>query len=78
MTTTTATTAMNLLNKILLKQDGMVILPLEEYNRLKQQAVPTYYLKGKAAQDLDQLVTTSMQDYRQGKTKKITSLADLD
>ncbi|MDP3725617.1 MAG: hypothetical protein Q8R36_00290 [bacterium] len=60
------------------KQKGVVILPLKEYEKLREQAVPTYYLTGKAARDLDKLVDEGLTEYRAGKTKDIRSLADLD
>lgn len=60
------------------KEGGVVILSLEEYKRLSEQAVPTYYLKGKAAEKLDKLVEQGLREYRAGKTKTIKSLADLD
>ena len=43
--------------KNLIKDEGgVVILPLKEYQKLCEMAAPTYYLKGKAAKDLDKLV----------------------
>ncbi len=38
------------------KQKGVVILPIKEYQKLLERAVPTYYLTGKAAKKLDKLV----------------------
>ena len=60
------------------KEGGVVILSLKEYLKLSKRAVPTYYLKGKAAEKLDRLVENGLKDYRAGKTKSIKSLADLD
>ena len=60
------------------KQKGVVILPLKEYQELIRRAIPTYYLTGKAALKLDQLVTRGLKEFKAGKTKKIQSLADLD
>ena len=60
------------------QQKGIVVLPIKEYERLKERAVPTYYLSGKAARDLDKLVDEGLKEYKAGKTKKIHSLADLD
>ena len=57
---------------------GVVLLDLEEYKKMNMSAVPTYYLKGKEAEKLDVLVKEGLRDYRQGKCKKIKSLADLD
>lgn len=63
------------------KHKGLIVLPLKEYQKLlarAAQAVPTYYLKGKAAGRLDKLVERGLKEYRMGKTKKIKTLADLD
>lgn len=60
------------------KEGGVVILSLEEYRKLSRRAVPTYYLTGKEAEDLDKLVEEGLKDYREGKTRVIKSLADLD
>ena len=42
--------------EIIRKKSGIVILPLQEYRKLCKKAVPTYYLKGKEAEELDKLV----------------------
>ena len=60
------------------QQKGVVILPLKEYKKLLEQAVPTYYLKGKEAKKLDRLVSEGLREYREGKTREIKFLADLD
>ena len=60
------------------KEGGVVVLSLEEYRKLSEQAVPTYYLKGKAAKKLDKIVEQGLKDYRAGKTRTLKSLADLD
>ncbi|MBI1755295.1 hypothetical protein HYR65_03345 [Candidatus Azambacteria bacterium] len=60
------------------KEGGVVVLSLKEYQKLYERAVPTYYLKGKAAKKLDELVEEGLREYRAGKTRAITSLADLD
>lgn len=60
------------------KQKGIVILPLKEYQKLCQMAVPTYYLKGKEAEKLDKLVEEGLRDHALGKTRKIKSLRDLE
>lgn len=56
----------------------MVILPLREYKKLCQRAVPTYQLHGKEAEELDKLVEEGLREYKAGKCKTIKSLADLD
>ena len=60
------------------KEKGVVILPIREYQRLLERAVPEYYLKGKVAKKLDKLVEEGLKEYRAGKTRIIKSLADLD
>jgi hypothetical protein len=64
-------------NKI--KQDGgVVVLPVKEYKKLLEQAVPTYYLTGNAAKRLDKLVEEGIREYKAGRTRKIKSLTDLE
>ncbi|MEK7576762.1 MAG: hypothetical protein AAB482_03655 [Patescibacteria group bacterium] len=60
------------------EQKGVVILPIGEYQKLLERAVPTYYLSGKEAEKLDKLYEDGMREYKAGKTRKIKSLADLD
>ena len=60
------------------QKKGVVILDLEEYHQLCKRAVPTYYLTGKAADRLEKVVEEGLQKYREGKTRKIKSLAELD
>lgn len=60
------------------KEKGVVILSLKEYQKLLESAVPTYYLKGKEAKNLDKLVEKGLKDYRKGQCKTIKSLSDLD
>lgn len=57
-------------------RDGVVILPLKEYHELRAQAVPTYYLTGKKAEALDRLVEKGLQEHREGKTIKASSLKE--
>ncbi len=59
-------------------KEGIVILPLKEYQKLYEKAVPTYYLKGREAAELDKLVEEGLREYRKGRCKEIKSLADLD
>ena len=65
-----------LLKAAVKKQKGVVVLPVEEYQRLLAAAVPTYYLKGKAATRLDKLVENSLREYREGKTVTASSLGE--
>ena len=61
------------------KTAGLVVLPVKEYERLlKAAAIPDVYLTGKAAEDLDKLVEEGLRAHREGKTRKLRSLADLD
>lgn len=62
----------------LLKAGGFVILTLAEYQNLKKDTVPTYYLNSQKAEQLDRLVHDGLEAVKKGKTKKIQSLADLD
>lgn len=55
-------------------KEPVVILPLKEYDKLREKAVPTYYLKGKEAEELDKLVEEGLRDHREGKTIKASSL----
>jgi len=55
---------------------GIVILPLREYQKLCERAVPTYYLRGEEAEELDELVKEGLKEYREGKTIKAASLKE--
>jgi len=59
---------------IQINREPMVILPLKEYDKLRESAMPTYYLKGKDAEALDKLVKNGLKDHREGKTIKASSL----
>ncbi len=59
-------------------REGLVILPLREYQKLQGRAVLTCCLKGKKAEKLDKLIEEGLRDYQKGKCKSIKSLADLD
>lgn len=60
------------------KAGGVVILSLREYQKLCVKAVPTYYLEGKEAEEIDSLAKEGLSAYRRGKYKRIRSLADMD
>lgn len=60
------------------RQRGVVILPIGEYKKLLERATPNFYLKGKEAKKLDKLVEEGLREYREGRTKEIKSLTDLD
>ena len=57
---------------------GVVLLDKEEYDELRKNSVPTYYLQGKAAEDLDKEIEEALLEDREGKTQEISSLSDLD
>ena len=58
------------------KEGGVVVLSLKEYNELREGRIPTCYLEGKEADELDNLVKEGLEDHRAGKTIKATSLKD--
>jgi hypothetical protein len=58
------------------KKGGIVILSLREYRKLCERAVPTYYLKGKEAEELDKLVEEGLRDYQEGRTISAPSLKE--
>ena len=63
-------------NSIKIGKEPVVILPLREYEKLRQRAVPTYYLKGKKAKELDRLVEEGLRDYEMGQTIRASSLKE--
>jgi len=63
---------------IIQKRGGIVLLPLREYQKLLEQQVPTYYLSGAQALQLDRLVKSGMREYRCGNARRIRSLDDLN
>jgi hypothetical protein len=78
MNNQTANNSITISKKTIQRQGGFVILPLRKYEELlREKAIPTYYLKGKEAEELDKLVEEGLEDYRKGKCKTIKSLADL-
>jgi len=60
------------------KRGGFVILSLKEYEKLREETMPTYHLSGKKAKELDKLIREGKREYKAGKCKEIKSLADLD
>ena len=66
------------LRKVAARNNGNVTLPAKVYRQLLDAAIPTYYLTGKEATDLDKLVEDGLREYAKGKTRTIRSLADLD
>lgn len=60
--------------KRIYKEDGVVILSLQEYRKLAERALPNYYLAGSAAKKLDKLVEEGLREYREDKTIRARSL----
>jgi len=58
------------------KEGGVVILSLEEYQKLLERSVPTYYLREKDAANLDKLVNEGLNEYRAGKTLRASSVKE--
>ena len=58
------------------KNGGVVVLSLKEYEDLRRQAAPTYYLTGKEAEAVDKLVEQGLKDYRKGKYIEAPSLEE--
>ena len=58
------------------EEKGVVILPVGEYHKLLERAVPTYYLSGKEAERLDKLAEEGLKEHRAGKTIKATSIKE--
>ncbi len=63
--------------KKLAGKDDLIVIPKSEYELMKSQMFPVIYMKGKKAKHIDLRVTNALRAYRQNKTKKIKSLADL-
>jgi hypothetical protein len=59
-------------------ENGVVVLPIKEYERLRANTVPVFYLSGREATKLDSLVEKGIENHKAGKTRKIKSLSDLD
>ena len=55
---------------------GVALVDLAEYRRLQQAAAPTYYLTGKAAEDLDREVEEALRESREGKTIQASSIRE--
>ena len=62
--------------KNLIKNDDLVIIPRKEYERMKAQMIPTFYLKGKEAEKLDKLVKDGLREHERGETISANSLKE--
>ena len=69
-------TTITISQKTVQKQKGVVILPVAEYERLVKASVPEYYLTGKAALRLDNLVERGLREHREGKTIVANSISE--
>lgn len=57
--------------KNLIKNDDLIIIPRKEYENMKAQIIPTFYLKGKNAKNLDKRVGEGLREYHKGKTETL-------
>lgn len=57
--------------------DDLIVIPRKEYERMRARMFPAVSLNGKRAARLDRRVEKALRDYRQGKTRRIESLAEL-
>lgn len=62
--------------KIAAKSTGTVTLRATTYRQLLDAAIPTYYLTGKAATDLDKLVEEGLREHSEGKTICASSISE--
>lgn len=58
------------------KEGGVVILSLDEYQKLLEMTVPTYYVGGKKAAEIDNLVAEELAEYRAGKSIRASSIKE--
>ena len=59
------------------KKGDLVVISRKEYEEMKSNTIPSIYLSGKKASELDKRVSKAVSDHKAGKTKKINSLADV-
>ena len=60
-------------NLIKTKSDDLIVIPRKEYESMKAQLLPAYFLKGVKAKKLDKRVEEALRDHKQGKTEKLES-----
>ena len=63
--------------KRMAENDDLIVMPRKEYEHMKTRMFPEVYLSGRKAERLDRRVGKALLDFRQGKTKKVKSLAEL-
>jgi len=51
----------------------LVVIPMEEYKKMKEHMLPSLQLKGKAAKRLDKRVAEGIREFRAGKTESLGS-----
>lgn len=59
--------------KLIKAQDDLVVIPRGEYEQMRSQMIPAYYLTGKAARKLDKLVRDGITEYKAGKAEPLES-----
>ena len=64
------------ISKNLIKNDDLVIIPRKEYESMKAQMAPTFYLKGKEAGKLDKMIESGLREYKRGETISANSLRE--
>ncbi len=57
--------------KKITKGAELVVMPREEYEKMKAQMVPSIFLKGESAKRLDRRVSEGLKEYRKGKTESL-------
>ena len=57
----------------LIRGDDLVVLPRKEYEKMKAQMTPVFFLKGKSAKRLDRRVSETLKEYHKGKTESLES-----
>jgi hypothetical protein len=53
---------------------GVVLLDLEEYKKMRIREIPTFYLEGKEAEELDKLIEEGLKEHERGETIEAPSL----
>src|SRR3972149_281755 len=51
----------------------LVVIPMEEYKKMKEHMLPSLQLKGQAAKRLDKRVAEGIREFRAGKTEPLGS-----
>ena len=59
--------------KKITKGEELIVIPRKEYEKMKTQISPVFYLKGKGAKRLDKRVNEGLREYYKGKTESLES-----